>query len=117
MDTEKTKPVLVYIHGGSFSAGSNSLQRLGPDFLLTEDVVLVTINYRLGMLGFLSLEDLSLDVSGNAGLKDQALALRWIRDNIESFGGDPNNITIMGHSAGSASAHYHILSQVKRTWS
>lgn len=81
---------------------------------MTEDIVLVTINYRLGVLGFLRLNDPTLEVTGNAGLKDQLLALKWVQQNIKFFGGDPNNVTISGTSAGSASVNYHILSPASR---
>lgn len=114
MEPDSPKPVLVFIHGGAFISGSNGIQLHGPDYLITEDIVLVTINYRLGMLGFLILEDLDLEVPGNAGLKDQALALKWIKNNIENFGGDSNNITVFGVSAGSVSAHYQVLSPVTK---
>ena len=86
----------------------------GPDFLITEDVVVVTINYRLGVLGFLSLEDPSLDVPGNAGFKDQVLALKWVQNNISKFGGDPNNVTIFGESAGGAAIHLLVLSPMTK---
>ncbi|KAJ8963467.1 hypothetical protein NQ318_018950 [Aromia moschata] len=107
---QKPKPVMVWIHGGAFTSGTGNTLHCGPDFLMTQHIVLVTINYRLGVLGFLCLEDVSLGVPGNAGLKDQALALKWVRDNIASFEGDANNITIFGESAGSASCHLHVLS-------
>nr|XP_023019166.1 juvenile hormone esterase-like [Leptinotarsa decemlineata] len=105
------KPVMVWIHGGAYRFGSNKTDSTGPEFLMIEDIVLVTINYRLGLLGFLSLRDTSLEVPGNAGLKDQAMALKWVKRNIQNFGGDPNNITIFGESAGSVSIHFHLLSQ------
>jgi carboxylesterase type B len=73
-------------------------------------VVLVSFNYRVGVIGFLSLDDRSLNVPGNAGLKDQTFALKWIKRNISAFGGDPNDITIFGTSAGGASVHYHLIS-------
>lgn len=98
--------VIFYIHGGAFmfnNGGSNQ-----PIYLLDKDVVLISINYRLGPLGFLSLEDKVLP--GNNGLKDQALALKWVKANIHYFGGNPNSITITGMSAGSASVHLHTLS-------
>lgn len=72
----------------------------GPDYILPENVILVTFNYRLGVLGFLNTG--TEEAPGNAGLKDQILALRWVRDNIKAFGGDPENITIAGQSAGAA---------------
>lgn len=110
----KLKPVIVYIHGGLFLFGSNSRNMLGPEFLLLEDIVLVVPNFRLGLLGFLSLENLSLDVPGNAGLKDQVLALQWVQSNIKAFGGDTNNVTMMGHSTGAISVHYHLLSECSK---
>jgi carboxylesterase type B len=110
-NTNKTlKPVMVWIHGGAFRSGSNKTDVYGPEFLLTEDIVLVTINYRLGIFGFLSFEDASLGVPGNAGLKDMVMALKWVQKNISKFSGDPNNVTIFGESAGGASVHYLVLS-------
>lgn len=114
MEPNKLKPVLVYIHGGGFTAGSKESRIYGPDFLLTEDIVLVTINYRLGILGYLQVEEPTLEVPGNAGLKDQTMALKWVQKNIDKFGGDPNNVTIGGASAGSASVHYHMLSSLSK---
>lgn len=90
--------VMVFIHGGGFAEGSGNDLVCGPDFLVEKGVILVTINYRLGILGFLSL-DLP-EYSGNMGLKDQQLALKWTHQNIEYFGGDKNRITIFGQSAG-----------------
>nr|XP_023023272.1 esterase B1-like isoform X1 [Leptinotarsa decemlineata] len=105
------KPVMVWIHGGGFTSGSSDPKFFfGPEYIMTKDVVLVSINYRIGFLGFLTLEDASLDVPGNAGMKDQVLALKWVQRNIKHFGGDPNNVTIFGESAGGASVHYLILS-------
>lgn len=69
----------------------------GPDYLVEKDVILVTINYRLNIFGFLSLKDPKLEVPGNAGLKDQTMALNWVKKNIVCFGGDSNNITIAGN--------------------
>ncbi|XP_071527813.1 uncharacterized protein [Panulirus ornatus] len=99
-------PVMVYIHGGGFVEGN--MEAFGPQLLLKKDVVVVVIQYRLGVLGFLSTEDSVLP--GNLGLKDQTLALRWVQDNIRHLGGSPARVTIFGESAGSASVHYHILS-------
>lgn len=92
------KPVMVFIHGGGFMMGSGCTDAYGPDYILQKDVILVTFNYRLGVSGFLSLDDPALGVPGNAGLKDQTFALKWVQRNIENFGGDPNNVTIMGES-------------------
>ena len=102
---------MVYVHGGAFQHGSSSTQQYGPDFLLMADVVVVTINYRLGAFGFLSLEDKELNVPGNAGLKDQRLAMKFVKENIQNFGGDPENITLVGHSAGGSSVSWHCVSE------
>ncbi|XP_049860475.1 venom carboxylesterase-6-like isoform X1 [Schistocerca gregaria] len=103
-------PVMFWIHGGGWIDGSGIGYE--PDFLMNHDIVLVTINYRLGPLGFLSTEDAASP--GNFGLKDQVAALRWVRENIEAFGGDPGSVTIFGESAGGASVHYHMLSPLSR---
>nr|XP_050866508.1 esterase B1-like isoform X4 [Vespula vulgaris] len=101
-------PVMVWIHGGGFNIGSGNDNMYSPDYIVRKDIILVTINYRLGVLGFLNLED---EVApGNQGLKDQVMALRWVRDNIVVFGGDPQNVTIFGGSAGAASVHYLTIS-------
>ncbi|KAF5297062.1 hypothetical protein FQR65_LT10071 [Abscondita terminalis] len=92
----KTYPVMVFIHGGGFFFGSG--QWYEPDYLIDYDVVYVTMNYRLGIFGFLSTGDKV--VPGNNGLKDQALALKWVNENIQYFGGDPKRITLFGQSAG-----------------
>lgn len=113
-ENDKKKPVMVFIHGGGFMYGSNKSAVIGPHYLMTEDIVFVTINYRLGVFGFLSLEDQSLNVPGNAGLKDQTLALKWVQKNIHNFGGDSQNVTIFGESAGSASVHYLTLSPLTK---
>nr|CAD7586932.1 unnamed protein product [Timema genevievae] len=107
-DSVAQKPVMVWIHGGAWQTGSGSPSMYGPDYLLEEGVVVVTINYRLGVIGFLSVN--GSDVSGNAGLKDQVAALRWVKANIAQFGGDPDGVTIFGESAGGAAVHYHLLS-------
>ncbi|KAK4885068.1 hypothetical protein RN001_001339 [Aquatica leii] len=108
------KPVMFWIHGGGFKLGSGSSILHGPDFLLTKDIVLVTINYRTGLLGFLNFEDSSLEVPGNMGLKDQLLALKWVRENISQFNGDINNVTIFGGSSGAVSVHYLLLSPLAK---
>ncbi|KAB0797812.1 hypothetical protein PPYR_08805 [Photinus pyralis] len=105
-------PVLFYIHGGSLSVGSARYDWLGPELLLDKDLVLVTVNYRLGALGFLSTGDGS--IPANNGLKDQVLALRWVKDSIARFGGDPQKVTICGNSAGAGSVHYLTLSPMTK---
>ncbi|XP_050498030.1 juvenile hormone esterase-like isoform X1 [Diabrotica virgifera virgifera] len=105
-----TKPlsVIFYIHGGFFLFGNGGYVFQAPDYFIEEEIIFITCNYRLGILGFLSTED---DASyGNWGLKDQILALQWVKENIEFFGGDKNSITIMGQSAGSCSVNYLIQS-------
>lgn len=99
----KNLPVAMWIHGGAFAAGYGHEITMDGTEWAKRDVILVTINYRLGNLGFLSHPLLSEEQngsSGNYGLKDQLAALHWIYDNIGEFGGNPNNITIMGQSAG-----------------
>lgn len=91
-------PVIFFIHGGGYSEGSGNDFFFGPDFLTEKDVIVVTINYRLGALGFMSLN--SKQYSGNMGLKDQLMALKWTYRNIHAFHGDKRRITLMGQSAG-----------------
>lgn len=113
-DTEATakepalRPVIFWVHGGAFKHGDGNADMLSPELFLEKDVLVVTINYRLGPFGFLALG--TADAPGNAGLKDQALALRWTHDNIRAFGGDPEAVTIYGESAGGASVHHLALS-------
>ncbi|MBU6329160.1 MAG: carboxylesterase/lipase family protein [Acidobacteria bacterium] len=96
------RPVMVWIHGGAFSLGAGSLSAYDGRALCTRtDTVVVTINYRVGALGFLVLDDDS--AVANAGILDQIAALRWVRDNIAAFGGDPDRVTIFGESAGGGS--------------
>jgi para-nitrobenzyl esterase len=101
------RPVLVWIHGGAFTAGSGSTPWYdGSRLAAAGDVVVVAINYRLGAFGFLELAHLLGDDyadSGTVGLHDQLAALRWVRDNIANFGGDPDRVTIFGESAGAMS--------------
>jgi para-nitrobenzyl esterase len=100
------RPVMVWIHGGAFVNGSSSIPwHDGSAFVTHGDVVVVTLNYRLGALGWLELAHLDpeLATSGNNGLLDQVLALTWVRDNIAAFGGDPAAVTVFGESAGGMS--------------
>ncbi|KAL4121714.1 hypothetical protein QTP88_014173 [Uroleucon formosanum] len=103
--------VVVYIHGGAFISGEGISS--GPLYLLdTNDFVYVSINYRLGVLGFASTGDNVLP--GNNGMKDQVAALKWVQQNIAVFGGNPNSVTIAGMSAGASSVHYHIISPMSK---
>ena len=101
------RPVMVWIHGGAFLTGAGSTPWYnGTSFAANHDTVVVTLNYRLGAFGFLHLDDVGGDDfggSGNAGILDQVAALDWVRENIEAFGGDPNNVTVFGESAGAMS--------------
>ncbi|MBJ39216.1 MAG: carboxylesterase [Gammaproteobacteria bacterium] len=105
-DTSK-RPVMFWIHGGGFTIGSGSGAVYDGQYLAREgDVVVVTINYRMGALGFMNLAALTdgkIPATGNEGLLDQIAALEWVRDNIAAFGGDPGNVTIFGESAGGMS--------------
>merc|ERR1711997_1363369 len=101
------KAVMLWIHGGGFSAGSGSEYDYDPVNFMEKDVVVVAINYRLGPLGFLTFgNDLA---SGNLGLRDQQMAIQWTRNYIQNFGGDPNKITIFGESAGGQSVHAQVM--------
>ncbi|XP_037028874.1 esterase B1-like [Bradysia coprophila] len=116
LSPRKLLPVMVWIHGGAFIFGDSSEMLYGPDYLLADenDIVFVSMNYRLGALGFLSIDDPSVGVPGNAGLKDQALALKWVRQNIHHFGGNNKNVTVFGESAGGTSVHWHMLSNFSK---
>nr|WEM02081.1 venom carboxylesterase [Phaedon brassicae] len=105
--------VFVDIHGGAFMIGSASLIN-NPQYIMDnmDEMILVAINYRVGLFGFLSTEDDS--IPGNNGMKDQVLALKWVKENIEYFGGNPDSITLSGYSAGGASVHLHTLSPMSR---
>ncbi|TVP87669.1 MAG: carboxylesterase family protein, partial [Pseudomonadaceae bacterium] len=101
-------PVMVWVHGGAFIFGDGGGE-YDPTRLVAEDVVVVTLNYRLGHLGFLAHPDLGAG-DGNFGLMDQQEALRWVKTNIEAFGGNPDTVTIFGESAGGHSVMSHIAS-------
>jgi len=97
-------PVMIWIHGGAYLTGSANGALYEMETLAANGIVLVTINYRLGPLGFLKLDEVTkglIPATGNEGLLDQRLAIKWIKDNIDAFGGNPENITIFGESAGS----------------
>lgn len=105
-------PVVVFIHPGGFYIGSGSSTNHGPEYLLEEDVVLVTFNYRLAYFGFTSTG--TNEAIGNAGFKDQALALQWVHDHIRYFGGDPDSVTLAGDSAGGMSVQLHMISPLSQ---
>ncbi|XP_015176905.1 PREDICTED: esterase E4-like [Polistes dominula] len=108
----KGHPVIVYFHPGGFYFFSGQYRFYGPEYLLDHDLVLVTLNFRMGSLGFLSTGDSY--APGNVGFKDQVLALRWVQRNIAAFGGDPNSVTIGGTSVGSISVLLHMISPMSK---
>ncbi len=112
------RPVLVFIHGGAFTSGGSSCEVYNGEGLAKKGLVVVTINYRVGILGFLAHPALSAEsgkgVSGNYALLDMIAALQWVRRNIAAFGGDPENVTIEGQSAGAAAVHALILSPLAK---
>ena len=109
----KNAAVLFWIYGGGFNFGSTTLDLYDYKTLSSvTDVIVVAPQYRLGPLGFLATEN--NEIHGNAGLRDQYLALKWIHENINNFGGDPSKITLMGESAGSASVGYHLMSSFSK---
>ncbi|GLV38841.1 alpha-Esterase-2 [Carabus blaptoides fortunei] len=103
-------PVMLYIHGGAFIEGSSATSQYGPDFLIEKGIILVTLNYRLNVFGFLNTLDNACDA--NVGLKDQLSALHWVQANIAKFSGDPQKVTLAGHSAGSMSVLYFMQSNL-----
>jgi len=111
-------PVLVYIYGGGFTIGSSGMALYGGENVARKEAVFVNFNYRLGALGFMAHPELTKEslrnASGNYGLLDQVAALQWIKSNIASFGGDPDNVTISGQSAGSSSVAFLQASPLAR---
>ncbi|XP_015930698.2 acetylcholinesterase-1-like [Parasteatoda tepidariorum] len=107
------KPVLIYIHGGAFNTGS-SIQEVLDGTVLSQrgDILVINLNYRVGVLGFFT--SLSDEAVGNFGLHDQVTALRWIKENVKSFGGDPNHLVLMGNSAGAMAVCGHLVSPLTR---
>ncbi|ARA94167.1 carboxylesterase [Rhodothermaceae bacterium RA] len=115
---EARLPVLVYFYGGGFVAGAGDEARYDGASMARKGIVTVTLNYRLGVFGFLAHPELTAEspqgASGNYGLLDQTAALRWVRDNIAAFGGDPDRVTIAGESAGSISASAQMVTPLAR---
>ena len=109
-------PVLVYIHGGGFTGGCGHEKHFDGPVWTQKGVIGVTLNYRLGPMGFVCLPELKEEAgfTGNYGLFDQMTAIQWVKDNISAFGGDPENITIMGQSAGAMSVQQHCLSPLTK---
>src|SRR5947199_4069395 len=111
-------PVLVYFYGGGFVAGDGSEPRYDGESIAAKGVVAVTVNYRLGVFGFLAHPELTNEsphhASGNYALLDQSAALRWVRQNVAAFGGDPQRVTIAGESAGSASVSAQMVSPLSK---
>lgn len=111
-------PVLVYFYGGGFVAGDGSEPRYDGASMAKKGIVVLTVNYRLGIFGFLAHPELSKEApykgSGNYGLLDQHAALKWVRDNIAAFGGDPGKVTIAGESAGSISVSAQMASPLSK---
>jgi carboxylesterase type B len=110
-DSAHNKTVMVWIHGGGFISGSTVLYD-GSILAARHDVIVVSIAYRLGIFGFLSANGSLLP--GNYGLHDQVLALQFIKDNIQGFGGNPDNVVLFGQSAGAISVGYHLISPLSR---
>ena len=115
----KRRPVLVYFYGGGFVAGDGSEPRYDGEAMARRGIVAVTVNYRLGIFGFLAHPELTQEspnhASGNYGFQDQAAALRWVQQNIAAFGGDPTQVTIAGESAGSISVSALMASPLSKT--
>lgn len=111
-------PVFVYIYGGGFSSGSTAVPIYDGEEMAKKGIVFVTPNYRVGTMGFLAHPDLTAEspnhASGNYGLLDQVEALKWVHENIQAFGGDPNNVTIAGQSAGAFSVNYLVASPLTK---
>lgn len=108
VDAGDARPVMVFIYGGSFTAGGTNVPLYDGSYIsATQDVIVVTLNYRLGALGFLAGTE---GLTGNYGLMDQQLAMRWVQENIADFGGSPDEVTIFGESAGAMSVGLHQLS-------
>jgi para-nitrobenzyl esterase len=117
-NSDEKRPVIVWIHGGAFTGGSGSVPLYDGEEMARKGVVFITINYRLGVFGFLAHPDLSKEspdkVSGNYGILDQIAALQWVRNNVAAFGGDPKRVTIAGQSAGSFSVNALMVSPLAK---
>lgn len=112
IDVQNKLPVLIYIHGGAFTVGSTSKTDFKP-FVEGRGVIVVAIQYRLGVFGFAQSPD-DMVIPGNLGLHDQLAAMKWVKEYIHAFGGDSDSITIAGQSAGAISVTYHLVSPLTR---
>ena len=112
------RPVIVWVHGGGFTGGSGSVPLYDGEDLAKKGIVFVTINYRLGVFGFLAHPELSKEANGkevgNYAFLDQIAALEWVKKNISAFGGDPNNVTLAGQSAGAFSVNVLVASPLAK---
>ncbi|CAK1547535.1 unnamed protein product [Leptosia nina] len=106
---QRPLPIFVFVHGGGFAFGSGDTDLHGPEFMVQRDMIVVTFNYRINVFGYLSLN--SSSIPGNNGLRDIITFLRWVKNNAKYFGGDPENITLGGQSAGAANVHLLTLSK------
>ncbi len=109
---ERDKPVIVFVHGGSFTSGGSSCEVYNGEEIARKGAVFVSINYRVGVFGYLSTSEMLAEdpSAGNFGMMDQLKALQWVKENIAAFGGNPNNVTLMGQSAGAGSVQALIAS-------
>ena len=118
LESKKKKPVLVWIYGGGFSSGGSACPIYDGEAFAREDVVFVSFNYRVGIFGFYAHHEIDKNNdglgSGNFGLLDQIAALQWVKNNISNFGGDPNQVTIAGQSAGSMSVNCLVVSPLAK---
>lgn len=115
---KRKKPVLVWIYGGGFMSGGTNVPIYDGEAMAKKDIVFVSVNYRVGIFGFYAHPELTkesgINASGNYGLMDQVAALKWVKDNIAAFGGDPANVTIAGQSAGSMSVNSLVASPLAK---
>ncbi|KAJ3646360.1 hypothetical protein Zmor_023950 [Zophobas morio] len=105
------RPVIIHLHAGGFYSVTGRSNWAGPQYFMDQDIVMVTLNYRLATLGFISVGE---EAPGNNGLRDQVIAMKWVQKNIASFGGDPNSVTLYGYSAGAWSITLHMVSPMSR---
>jgi len=114
-DPNNLLPVMVWIHGGGFAYGSHTDKLYFADNLSNAtDTIIVSMNYRLGFLGFLTMD--KEGISGNQGIKDQRMAMKWVHDNIAAFGGDKDQVTLFGESAGAQAVEFHLVSPLSQPY-